>query len=338
MHAVNVADSLGNSPELCEAWAKRASMHAMRCDFENAVVAANEAAAVATSLDLPFQTPEAKSRSAAMANLYLGLVETYQGRWERGSDFAQRAAAEFGACGDMLELATAHSVVSENLCYLGKLEEALSWANEGLDIIERTGAKQGVLELLVSRVSVLARLADTEALTTSLERLHALTSETEGLSKAAADAQSARYAMAAGEAFLVTRMYDDAVHNLEAGVKFVDRYSFIGTRPRWVLSYPLLALAYLKQHQRRELGEVTTRIASRRTVAKLIDKSYQWAEAFPSLMAPALLTDGMFLWRWGDQSAAREKLEESTRVAQQQGAPLLLADIGPETELLFAGS
>jgi tetratricopeptide (TPR) repeat protein len=331
VHAVNVADSLGNSPELCEAWAKRAYVHAARTDFASALGAANQAAAIARSLDLAFQTPDLAGRSAAMANLYLGIVETFRGNWQRGSEFAQQAAAEFGACGDMLELANAHALASENLCQHGRLEDALSWAKDGLDIVNRTGANRGILELLVSYAIVLARLGDRAALDTTLERLGTLTSETGGLSKAARDALTARYAMAAGECYLITGRYDDAVRQLESGVKFLDRYSWVGTRPRWVHCYPLLAQAYL--HQRGQSGS-RKRGASKRTLANLIVKSHRWADAYPSLAPPALLADGMLHWASGDRQAASAKFSEGIEVAEQQGSPLVLADIRQQAALL----
>jgi tetratricopeptide (TPR) repeat protein len=337
VHAVNVAASLGNSPELAEAWAKRACMHAMRTEFDNAFNAANEAAAVADRLDVPYQTQDRKSRSTAMANLYRGVVETYKGRWQLGSDYSQRAATQFRQCGDMLELAMAHAMVSENLYFHGRLDEALSWAKSGLEIIERSGAKQGILELQVSCVTVLARLGDIEAMTAMLERLRRLTSETDGLQKAAADSLSARYAMAAGECHHITGNIDEAALNLEGGTRFADRYSFIGTRPRVVMCYPLLAQTLLKQRQRVESGGPGRRIASRRKVRRLISIAYKWANSFPSLMAPTLLADGMYLWRFGDTAKASEKLEESIRVAEQQEAPLIRKDCEREAQILREG-
>jgi tetratricopeptide (TPR) repeat protein len=326
VHAVNVAGSLGVTPELCEAWARRACMHAMRADFESAARAADEASAVAESIDASDRATDVTSRSAAIAHLYQGVVRTYEGDWQRGKAFAEQAAAEFRDCGDMLELAVAHAVVSENLYYLGELDEALSWAKKGLEIIERSGAQQGILELLAAVVSILARLGEREALEDRLEQLRELTSRTDRLRKAAADALEARYAMAAGECFLITERWDAAAHHLETAVKFVDRYSFIGTRPRFVSAYPLLAQALLKQHQRADSQGSRRRLASKRRVRRLIARSHRWVESFPSLQATTLMAEGMFLRQFGDLAAARRKFDEAARVAEQRGAALVAAD------------
>lgn len=144
--------------------------------------------------------------------------------------------------------------------------------------------------------------------------------------KAASDALSARFAMVAGECYLNIGQIDDAVVNLEKGVKFVDRYSFIGMRPRWTMCYPMLVQAYIKQHQGVAQRDTRGRLASRRKLRKLLEKSHQWAEAYSSIKAPTFLAEGMYHQHCGDRATAEEKLQTSIQVAKDQDASLALSD------------
>jgi serine/threonine protein kinase/tetratricopeptide (TPR) repeat protein len=252
------------------------------------------------------------------------MVSLFRGRWREAEQAANQAIALLKKGGDYFEITWGYILAIQAYYYLGQLEQAKKFAEEAMEICQRTQVK-GYCYFLAQHALVNVHLGEHETAVKEAEQAFQLAQ------KDSSDAFSLCFTeMILGECLLT-------VGNLDAAISHIEHVKIMREEKKliqdWFVGiYPLLARAHLEKLRRDRQLPTKTEL---KNLKKLVHKGTRFARRHPNFIVPSLRAQAMFSWIKGNKRAAQHSFAEAIKRAEIQGGVLYLAQAHTEAAHAF---
>ena len=309
LRATNLAERVRASRELAECYCNVGFLYLMLTMYDAGAQILDRAVAIAQTLGSPWHEAYALTQRA--------YSHLFMGEYEEGAALALRSRKTFLVKGDEALLVWAHGCHFYNLMYQGKAEAAAQCAAEAIEtlaVIESEGSLKTASGMYTAHAWARAIQGDTEFLDRMDRTLTFLDESGEWITLALGRVQ-------AGHALLVLGRIDEAIAMLESARQLKEDHRLVFDGLVWM--YPLLARAHaVRAHRLGGGGERDSLTAAR----KAMKRGLRQSRRYRNYRSPALLAEGLVLWRGGNREKARMRFAESIEAASQLGGRLMLAE------------
>jgi tetratricopeptide (TPR) repeat protein len=303
--SMNFGEHAGDSKELCFIYAGMLPSFGVMTFFQTAERFGLKAAQMAERLHSTWHR--------GLVFSYRGMLALFRGQWVRALEEFHEGRILLDKCGDYFEASVPYWMSFYASLYLGQLEQARKWVEEGITICQRTQVK-GLGYFLAQHALVNAYLGQQKGTSEEAEKAMKV------VEKDSPDVFSLCLTeIAVGECLLIVGNIDGAIVHLEhvktvREEKKLMHYWFVGV-------YPLLVHARLEKFRRDHQVPSQTEL---RNLSKLARTGVHLTRRRPNVIVPCLIASARVAWAEGAKKKARHFFTEAIRYAEKQGAMLYL--------------
>jgi tetratricopeptide (TPR) repeat protein len=307
VRASNLAETLGESLDLCHSYSAVSVLYAVLGFFESAQRYGARALSVAERLGSLWHQAQAHS--------FRGLTALYMNRLQAAEPDLRLATKLFRACGDIFELAVSYFLLADSLRLRGELHAALACCGEAIEVLERLRVPDQARALNSVAAACEAMLGRADEAT--IEKSRRAVAMTVGTND---PQQIAVATLRLGETLFFCGKIDAAIEAFEEARQIRETNGLIEdyTSP----SYGWLARALVARDAVGPSGNEQ----GRRTAARLVKRALRLSEKHRNFRSPALLAAGVYRWATGDRAGGRRSLEGAIAVARAQNMRFFLAE------------
>jgi serine/threonine protein kinase/tetratricopeptide (TPR) repeat protein len=246
--------------------------------------------------------------------IYHGILSLFMGRWMQALEEFKKGRDLMDKCGDYFEISITYNLGFYALLYLGRLQEARKWAEEGISLCQRTKVKGMSLYLTLYTLAN-AYLGQWQGISDKVQKgMKIAEKDTHDLfSRCLIELAVSESLLAVGDAEGAMNLLEHVKEVREK--KKLQHYWFVAV-------YPLLVRAHLEK-LRRECQ--TPSHEELKNLKKLVKMGNHQTRGRPNVVVPCLIASAMLAWTEGDKKKARHSFTEAIQQAEKQGAMLYLA-------------
>ncbi len=303
-----LAEKLGVSKELCNICSGVGLIYSTLAFFRSGLSFGRRALRMAEELNSIWHKANALS--------FMGHSYFYASQWSKALALLHPARKLYLHCGDTFELGVCDMHIFYCLIYLGRLDEALSNAQEALQILRRIGVKQMMERNLIAACAYSwGKKGETSHSLAEVEQALRLSEEVNDPLNICSNLTIM------GELLLTAGKIDRAVEAFQRAILIREQKRI--PQVYIVLSYPQLARALVEKLRRDREKGLPDEKRRLRLAAMIANKSLSLTRRkYPSYRVPALIAKAICQWQKGNEKAARRLFRDSHRKADQQGARL----------------